>query len=363
MHSMYVAYCHVNKERKFSYYVNKLPVPIDKKDELVEMVERLKSMKTSMQKTPITIDEDLEALERESERELAALMAQMEEFFSPVTEAINDMLHPDLTIEDDSLAAAADPKAKGKDDGKKAAPAKAAGKPGKPGAGQPAEVAAYESNIPLTTGGVESVVIMIDQFFETLPIEGLKIFEKVPVISRDFNLHLHLHRLKTVGHKAEMHNNFGINKEELKFIVDIPANQELQASGKAFMQEEITKIMPGSKWEGIMTHAEHIPSEGEWQSTIANSSLFMYYSMTCLLHKFPSALISDLTIFNKCRAMVIFDRMNSYKTLIDRNVLTSKHFSPDEQPMQQAALFTLCDVSSIVINHWSTRPEDNLEQM
>ena len=31
--------------------------------------------------------------------------------------------------------------------------------------------------------------------------------------------------------------------------------------------------------------------------------------------------------------------------------------------MQQAALFTLCDVSSIVINHWSTRPEDNLEQM
>ena len=31
--------------------------------------------------------------------------------------------------------------------------------------------------------------------------------------------------------------------------------------------------------------------------------------------------------------------------------------------MQQAALFTLCDVSSIVINHWSTRPEDNLDQM
>ena len=85
--------------------------------------------------------------------------------------------------------------------------------------------------------------------------------------------------------------------------------------------------------------------------------------MTCLLHKFPSSLISDLSIFNKCKAMVIFDRMNSYKTLVDRNVLTSKHFSPDEQPMQQAALFTLCDVSSIVINHWSTRPEDNLEQM
>ena len=34
------------------------------------MVDRLASLKTSMQKTPITIDEDLDALERESEREL-----------------------------------------------------------------------------------------------------------------------------------------------------------------------------------------------------------------------------------------------------------------------------------------------------
>ena len=202
---------------------------------------------------------------------------------------------------------------------------------------------------------------MVDQMFETLPMEALQVFQRVPVISRDFNLHLHLHRLNSVGHKAEMHNNQGINKEELKYIVDIPANDELRTNGSSFVKDELTKILPGSKWEGIMTHSDHIPSEGEWQSTIANSSLFMYYSMTCLLHKFPSALITDMSIFNKCKAMVIFDRMNSFKTLVDRNVLTSKHFSPDEQPMQQAALFTLCDVSSIVINHWSTNPEDNLE--
>ena len=115
--------------------------------------------------------------------------------------------------------------AKPKEDPKKAPPAKAApAKGGKPVAGQPVEVAAYESNIPLTTGGVESVVIIVDQMFETLPVEALQVFSKVPVVSRDFNLHLHLHRLKSVGHKAEMHNNLGINKEEMKFIVDIPQN-------------------------------------------------------------------------------------------------------------------------------------------
>ena len=136
--------------------------------------------------------------------------------------------------------------------------------------------------------------------------------------------------MNAVGHKAEMHNNHGINKEELKYIVDIPENEVLRQNGANFVKDELTKILPGSKWEGIMTHSEHIPSEGEWQSTIANSSMFMYYSMTCLLHKFPSSLITDMSIFNKCKAMVIFDRMNSFKTLVDRNVLTSKHYSPDE---------------------------------
>lgn len=83
--------------------------------------------------------------------------------------------------------------------------------------------------------------------------------------------------------------------------------------------------------------------------------------MTCLLHKFPKNLISDLSIFNNCRAMVVLDRMNSLKQLIDRDVLTSKHFTPDDQPMRQVALFSLCGVSSVTINHWSTRPEANLD--
>lgn len=47
-HSLYVAFCQVTKERKFSYYISKLPVPLDKKAELTSMVERLASMKTSM---------------------------------------------------------------------------------------------------------------------------------------------------------------------------------------------------------------------------------------------------------------------------------------------------------------------------
>lgn len=78
-----------------------------------------------------------------------------------------------------------DPKAK--------PPAPAKGKA--PAKGQPSELAAYESTLPLTTGGIESIVILVDRRLESLPFEALECFSKVSVISRDFNLHLHMQRL------------------------------------------------------------------------------------------------------------------------------------------------------------------------
>ena len=98
-----------------------------------------------------------------------------------------------------------------KEDAKKAPPkppAKAKG-----GTTAQAELAAYESNLPTSSSGIESVVICCDHRFETLPIESLEVFSKVSVISRDLNLHLHMNRLKTLEHKAQLHNNRGIDKE------------------------------------------------------------------------------------------------------------------------------------------------------
>jgi hypothetical protein len=31
-----------------------------------------------------------------------------------------------------------------------------------------------------------------------------------------------MHRVNAVGHKAELHNNTGIAKDELRYIIDIP---------------------------------------------------------------------------------------------------------------------------------------------
>lgn len=127
------------------------------------------------------------------------------------------------------------------------------------------------------------------------------------------------------------------------------------------MTGDLPKMMAGTKWEGLLTRQHHVPSEGEWQRYISQSSLFAYFSMTSLVHKFHPGQVSDLSIFSKCRAMIIMDRMNTFKTLVDRNILTSKHYVPNEQPTNQAALFSLCGVSTIVTNNWAIKPEASIE--
>jgi len=201
----------------------------------------------------------------------------------------------------------------------------------------------------------------VDHRIESLPFESLKVFSKIPSLARDFNLHLHMQRLKALGHQALIHNNNGVQKENLKYIFDAP--QPVEDKFVSYVQNDLPKLLAGSKWDGLLTRQQHAPSDGEWQRLISGASLFAYFSMTSLVHKFPPALVSDLSIFSKCRAMILLDRMNANKTLIDRNILTSKHYKPDEQPTQQAALFSLCGVASVVTSHWATRPEAAFETM
>jgi hypothetical protein len=300
----------------------------------------------------------LDELEKEGEKDIHTVMEILEEFFRPISEQLQVAINPEQVLDEEAVADPKDPKAGGakggakKDD--KKAPAKAAPK-GKAGG----ELAAYESPLPTTTAGVETLILMLDSRLESLPIEGLEVFSKIPVVARDFSLHMHMNRLKTVGHQAQLHNNTGIQKDNLKYIIDAP--DSIAEETKAFMEQEVPKLMPGSKWEGVLTKSQHYPSSGEWQRMISNSSLFAYFSMTALLHKFTPSDVTDMSIFSKCRAIAIFDKMNSFKAYVDRTVLTSNHFSPIDQPRQTAALFSLCGLSSITVNHWSVKPEENFE--
>lgn len=105
-------------------------------------------------------------------------MKEMEAFFAPVLNPIDALLNPKRTeiVEEEpevptkggkAVEKKADPKAK--------APAPAKGKA--PVKGAPADLASYESTLPLTTGGIESIVICVDRRLESMPFESFSCFD------------------------------------------------------------------------------------------------------------------------------------------------------------------------------------------
>lgn len=110
----------VTKERKFIYHISKLTLSDVMRDKLFHMVDQLGQSKIALQKTPITIEEDLEHLERDAEEELLHLMEDLEIFFEPLTTSLFDIINPILrSTEEEEVALPGKPGAPGKKDDKK----------------------------------------------------------------------------------------------------------------------------------------------------------------------------------------------------------------------------------------------------
>ena len=253
---LYYGMLYITKERKFNYFVSKVTFSDFMREKLGGMIDKLAQAKISMQKTPITIDEDMDKLEIESERDITQIIDELEQFFEQMSANLDPIINPPVKLLEEEEIAQQQVPAKGgappKKDDKKAPPAKAApGKPAAGGKGGPGELAAYESNLPLPTSGIESLVLLLDPRIESLPFECLKVFSRIPVLARDFNLHLHMQRLKSIGHQSLIHNNQGISKEGLRYIFDTP--QPIEDKANSFMSNDLPKLMPNSKWDGLLT--------------------------------------------------------------------------------------------------------------
>lgn len=73
-----------------------------------------------------------------------------------------------------------------------------------------------------------------------------------------------MQRLIQVGHKADLHNNQGVAKEDIKYIVDMPDIAPLKSKSEALLKE-LPTLLTGSAINGILTHKSHLASVGEWQ--------------------------------------------------------------------------------------------------
>ena len=165
----------INRERRISYHVTKLALAGTDRSTLFGMITTLAQNKLTMQKAPITIEEDLINLERDANEEITKLIEQLEAFFEPITSQLEPLINPaveGMADEAEAVAQAAPAKGGKADPKKDDKKAKAPPKGGKGGAAD-ALLAAYESNLPLTSAGIESVVLFLDTKLESLPFESL----------------------------------------------------------------------------------------------------------------------------------------------------------------------------------------------
>lgn len=75
----------ISRDRKITYHVTKLSLSGADRNTLFTMITTLAQNKLTMQKAPITIEEDLINLERDSNAEITKLIEQLEAFFEPIT--------------------------------------------------------------------------------------------------------------------------------------------------------------------------------------------------------------------------------------------------------------------------------------
>ena len=307
----------------------------------------MKTLRNTLIKTVITVEDDLWKLEDNAEEELVDIVEELEVFFEPVTKELENILHPqELSFDLNQTKEEVKGTGKKEEAKKKEAPKK----------GGKDELAAYESNLPLPTSGIESLVLLLDTWFMDLPFEALNLFEGIPVLSRDFNLHLYTQRLTKLGHKADLHNNLNIPKENIKFIYDVPPLLQPQFESEIIAKHK--NLIANSTWNGVYSK-DHIPAKGEWERYLKDSSLFIYYSLTCLLHKFTPWMIADSTSISNSNCAVILDWMNTLKPFIEKDVLTSPHFMNHNQPTETAELLSILGLNTVLINQWPMWPEEN----
>jgi len=71
---LYCGVMSISKERKISYFVTKLSLTSANRETLFKMITTLAQNKLTMQKAPITIQEDLDELEFSSNEEINKLL-------------------------------------------------------------------------------------------------------------------------------------------------------------------------------------------------------------------------------------------------------------------------------------------------
>lgn len=347
---MYMGLMVLNKERNTKFCVNRFKFSNKDHEKIKSFKTTLDTIKSTLIKTPIITDADLERLEIENEKIYSQFLLEFENFCKFFTKIINPFINEEQQVQEnleDIKGQAAGKTGQNPKDAKK--------KPNKD------ELQSYENTLGASPSGIETLTLLLDDDLFDLPFEKINVFSKIPVIVRDFSLLFQAKRLMKVGFVASSNNSSGCKKDLLKFIsYDFKQSESQEKLNAGPIIEENMKLVPAMKFEGVSSKVR-IASLGEWQKYLNFGSFLLFYGHSSLLDIISPQLFCDMIELNNIKVCIIFDRINARKAFIDKAV----RLDPDaekipvvHQPYKTIKLLSLLGIQSIAINQWSVKPQE-----
>jgi hypothetical protein len=177
---------------------------------LKNILKEQRNIAGMMYKTPILTEEEALKLENEKNQQYEVIIREFREIIDPLLGHLDILINQEPEKPEDDLEYEA-AKVQETTKGRPPPPAK----PAK--AGDKSAAVQQESKLKATLGGIESLILLIDERFIELPFETLEIFKEIPLVSRDYSLHIYYKRLKNLDYQAGSGMNAIIKKEEFKY--------------------------------------------------------------------------------------------------------------------------------------------------
>ena len=356
---LFVGFTRRDNLEKFVVEVKKFRVPEKTSEALDELIVAQTTVIGNYYKTPILTVQDVKSFEDECSNEMMRIKKEMEELLRPFIGFLDHLINKEPPAPIDPTP----------EDTKNTNPSRPGAPPKKPEIkaglkGAQTGPSTSESVTP-TKAGIESMVLLLDERYMSLPFEQLQVFSEVPVISKDYSLQIH-HRRNT-NYSSESGGEF-LSGKKVQYIAYDTKLAEGEAKGTHVQFSNLVQLLKEAKLQGIsgVNSNERIPSIGNWQLSLREADTLIYYGSKPFLHMISPSTLLDLSNTSQVRFFIISDRLNPLK----KHIRKFESLDPDQElvsiktmPTLTLALLTLMGASTIVYNRGAYDNESNLEQI
>mmetsp|Transcript_28006 Transcript_28006/g.68923 ORF Transcript_28006/g.68923 Transcript_28006/m.68923 type:complete len:2443 (+) Transcript_28006:56-7384(+) len=210
----------------------------------------------------------------------------------------------------------------------------------------------------------KKIVLLVDEALASLPIEALEFLECAEAVSRDFSLHMLLHRFAEAASSGVV----TVPAAEMTYLVDLRNEDDgAEAATAATIPAQFTTLKEkfGKGWAGAMGTPEGIPGEGEFQRLMSGAKSILYYGHGRFLSYVPASGVACIDL-SQCRVALLAcnttnDEAQRKQARLDNRKTPAQRMLED--PYQTAALLSMRGVDTVVLPTFSCTSEGNAEML